>query len=100
MSELLCVWNRQWQKGGVDEKCVRNDKGDYVGVNTGTIYPSKTHYHSDTFLAKVIAIDENQENGMYHLDPKDKHGIECIKVKRNFIGCTMPFREAHSYGDR
>lgn len=80
---------------GINERCVVNDNGDFVGVKTGTVYSKETHYCSDKIKAKVVRVDDKQLNGMIHLEPGSEQHIR----KQNFIGCTLTFRKAHFFGD-
>lgn len=93
----LYVWSRKGLTG-IKEQCVINENGDYVGINSGMVYDKMMYYHSHVFLAKVISVDKKQKNGMIHLDPKDQEGIKRINRKHSFIGCILPFRNAHLYG--
>lgn len=80
---------------GVNELCLINASGDFVGVETGKIYSRLSHYKPDSFLARVIKVDMDQDNGMIHLEPNSDHHIK----KFNYIGCIMNFIVAHYYGE-
>lgn len=94
----LFVWSRKGISS-VNESCVINKNGDYVGLKTGNVYDKMMYYHSEVFMALVVCVDKKQLNGMIHLDPEDKDGIKAINRKHSFIGCVLPFRKAHLYGE-
>lgn len=93
MTNLEYVWSKT--NVGVGEKCLKNEAGDFIGVETGTLYSQEGYYASDKLKGIVRSVDEKQLNGMIHLDPLE----ETWKNKYNFIGCKMSFRKAHLYGN-
>lgn len=97
---LYTVWKGKNKKHGtgLNEQCVLRNDGNYIGIETGTIYDKEEHYHSDMLYAEVVSVEDRQLNGMIHLDPGVEDN-EYITKKRNFIGCIMPFRKAHFYGN-
>lgn len=90
MTNLEIVWNNSI---GVGERCIKNDSGDFVGVETYQIYSKDNHYASEKLRAIIRRVDDKQQNGMLHLDPQE----DIYKRKYNFVGCEMTFREAHLY---
>lgn len=84
----------------VDEKVFVNKQGDFIGTETGKLYNKDEYTKKEIFLAEVVHIDPEQQNGMIHLDQNTKEGQACMLAKAAFIGCVLPFVEAHSYGDR
>jgi hypothetical protein len=86
---------------GVGEKCLLNAAGDYVGVTSGTVYPAAAHRHSAQLDAQIVAVDETNCTGMYHLFREDENGDENRRSwKAQFIGCFVTVEEAHKLGDR
>ena len=98
--DLYTVWKGKNKRHGtgIDEKCVLRNDGNYVGIKTGTVYDKEEYYHSSMLYAEVVSVDERQLNGMIHLDPNSEDN-KYIALKHKFIGCTMPFRKAHLYGN-
>lgn len=87
---------------GVGEKCLMTDKGHYIGVETGTFYPKKTHYHSKNLKARIVNVDDENLTGMYHLSEGDLFpDAEENEAtwKRKYLGAVITVNEAHSAGE-
>ena len=78
----------------LDEKCLLNDQGDYIGCKTGNTYFSESHKHSKKFKAKITHIDTLDNTGMVHLSEKS-----AIERKAKFKGCYVTVEKAHRMGD-
>lgn len=89
------IFNKTFGKQSPIERVIENGKGDFVGLETGKIYRGEEYYASPTLRATVVSIDEEQKNGMIHLEPGSEYHLK----KQNFIGCTMTFRRAHNFGE-
>lgn len=91
MLEIVYKCNKE----GINEKCVKNDNGDFIGIDSGKTYPKVGHYSCTKILGKVIKIDQKNLTGMFHL------GLDSLEYekKKKFIGCIMTFREAHMFGN-
>jgi hypothetical protein len=83
---------------GIDEKCLMNEEGDYVGQDTGQIYPRDKHYHSDQLIGIIITVDEDNKTGMMHLDGPawaDDSEINEKTMKARYTGCRVTLESAH-----
>lgn len=111
-----------WSNQGVNEKCLIRENGDYIGLETGKVYEKENFHHSKQFRAKIVAVENDNNTGIYHLD-KDfrKHfGYEKIDKsisnrleqldietsennkyswKIKYIGCYVTIEKAHFYGN-
>jgi hypothetical protein len=98
--KLYTVWNEFHSGIKPQQKCLINDNGDYVGILTGDVYPKSWHYHSRQFHAKIIAADEDNNTGMYHLDAcwNDNNETNDKSFKHKFIGCEVTVEAAHMCG--
>lgn len=95
--ELYTVWTNG--RIGVREKCLLNQDGDYIGIETGNRYDQKDHYHSSQIKGKIISVDDENLTGMYHLFEGWNSNDENKKsTKRKYIGCYVTLEEAH-YAD-
>lgn len=86
---------------GINEKCFMTDRGHYIGVETGTFYEKKFHYHSPNFKARIVNVDDENLTGMYHLSEgelfPDAEENEAT-WKRKYLGAIITVREAHWAG--
>ena len=81
---------------GINEKCLMTSSGDYIGLETGTFYSRKKHYHSLQIKGKIVTVDESNKTGMYHLDGEfDNNEINRFDFKRKYIGCIVTLEKAH-----
>jgi len=98
--EILTVWNNN--KTGLNEECLRNENGNYIGIKTGTIYDCHVHYHSQQYEAIIISVDETNMTGMYHLykELNDNNNENNKKWKRKFIGCYVTVEKTHWCGEK
>lgn len=96
---LYTVWKKN--RFGIDEKYLMNDNGDFIGNKTGDIYSKEDHYASEQQKAKIIAVDNENKTGMYHLYAElSKINEENNKsIKSKYIGCTVTLETAHWSGD-
>lgn len=92
-----------WEKGyiGVNEKCLKNTDGNYIGVKTGNKYNSKTHCHSKQYKALIVAVDDENKTGMYHLykELSNMNEENNKSWKSQYIGCYVTVEKAHWCGD-
>ena len=96
--EIYHVWQNNCISVG--EECLKNERGDYVGMKTGNIYDSSKHYHSEQFKAQIIAVDEINQTGMYHLSKEHNEKEENNKSwKLKYIGYLITVEKAHLYGN-
>mgnify|MGYP006924683345 CR=1 FL=1 len=76
-----------------------NEQGDYVGIKTGRIYGKRYHYHSEQLKSKIVAVDDANKTGMYHLYGEDNEREDNkISWKRKYVGCIVTVERAH-YAD-
>jgi hypothetical protein len=89
-----------WLKNGtgINERCLKRAPSGYVGIKTGNIYSSLTHYHSQQSLAQIIDADSINQTGMLHLF---EDGCEENRKswKEKYIGCFVTVEEAHKVGE-
>lgn len=95
---LLCI---RKNFVGVSEKCLLREDGDYVGIDTGTVYPAATHRHSPQLQARIVAVDEVNRTGMYHLcqEWSDESEENARSWKQRYVGCCVTVEEAHRMGE-
>lgn len=79
---------------GVGEQCIKNINDDYIGLETGNIYPKDTHYSRLQHPARIIAVDKENETGLYHLSGGNRH-----EWKSKYIGGIVTVEKAHYFGD-
>ena len=88
----------------LNEKCLWNASGCYVGVKTGTRYPVGTHRHCPQLQAVICGVDMANQTGMLHLHPGTEGDADPQENRRSwkeqFIGCLVTVEEAHFYGDK
>ena len=94
--QIYTVWTNK--RVGVGEKCLMRDNGDYIGLETGTVFPAGEHYHSEQFKGRIVGVDEKNLTGMYHLDEEwsDKSEENAHSFKERFLGCEVTLERAHS----
>lgn len=83
----------------VNEICIMNTAGDYVGIQTGHLFPHAGHYHSVSVPAVISSVDEENRTGMLHLDADGIFGVNKKLWKQRYIGCHINVIQAHRYGD-
>ena len=87
---------------GINEQCLKNTDGDFIGIKTGDIYKGSEHYSRPQLLAKIISADNDNETGMYHLYSgvwgEEGHEENKKSWKRKYIGCIVTVEKAH-YAD-
>ena len=94
--KLFNVWKKM---GGVNEKCLMDTNGDYVGINTGTLYlKNEGHYHSKQHIGVIKGIDKIDNTGMIHLDNGGEGLTDKQKKLEKFIGCYVTLESAHYFG--
>lgn len=100
--KLYTVWNNNLTGIRPSQKCLKNSDGDFVGIETGNVYQATTHYASEQYTARIKAVDEINETGMYHLDAEwSDDGEENAKsLKSKFVGCIVTVEAAHMAGER
>lgn len=93
--QTYTVWKNNGM--GIDENCLINYDGDYIGIDTGKIYKQSEYYHSEQFKAQIISVDDKNETGMYHLYTGwSDDNIENHKSwKSKYIGCYVTVETAH-----
>lgn len=100
MESTYRVWNGTQPHGtGVNEICILNTAGDYVGIQTGKVFPGATHYHSVSIPVVISSVDEENNTGMQHLDADGIFGINKKLWKQRYIGCQVNVIEAHMWGE-
>jgi len=96
--QIYHVWKNNCM--GLNEECLLNENRDYVGIKTGKIYDRNLHYHSEQYKAKIIAVDDINQTGMYHLYKEINEKEENNKSwKIKYIGCLVTVERAHHCGD-
>lgn len=97
--QTYTVWTKNYTS--VDEKCLRNIDGDYIGIQTGTKYSVENHYHSEQLKAQIVAVDSVNQTGMIHLYGESKtDGDENRQFwKSKYIGCYVTVERAHYFGE-
>lgn len=78
----------------LDEQCLINNNGDYVGCKTGNIYSQKEHMHKEKYKGKIVHIDTFNMTGMIHLSEQIYRDI-----KAKFLGCKVTLEKAHLCGE-
>jgi hypothetical protein len=89
--EIYTVWDKT--RMGVQEKCLRNDLGSYIGLETGNYYSKEMHHHSEQLKGKIVDVDEENLTGMLHLSYDDDVNRKYEKGK--YLGCYVTLEEAH-----
>ena len=87
---------------GINEQCLKNTDGDFIGIKTGNVYEGCEHYSRPQLLAKIISADDDNKTGMYHLysglwDDKE-HEENRRGWKSKYAGCVVTVEQAH-YAD-
>lgn len=97
--QLYTVWKKDGT--GINEKCLMNTDGDYIGIETSKKYSSTNHYHSKQYKAQIVAVDNKNKTGMYHLykELNDNDEENSKSWKSKYIGCCVTVEKAHWYGD-
>jgi len=90
---VFSVYTNKWI--GVREDCLMTTSGDYIGLDTGTFYSKKDHYHSPMVKAKIKSADDENKTGMHHLSEKEENNIS---YKRKYIGAIVTLKAAHWAG--
>ena len=90
------VWHKYT---GVNEKCLMTESGDYVGIDTGTLYKREDgHHHSKQHIGIITGVEGVDQTGMVHLD-QGSDGLEKKQgLMKKFIGCYVTLEAAHWYG--
>lgn len=94
--QLYIVWTKN--STGINEKCLLREDGDYIGVETGSLYSVKDGYYaSKLYKAKIKSVDNINKTGMYHLYESRDDDIEENKktFKQNYMNCFITVKEAH-----
>ena len=79
------VWDRSLT--GVLEKCLMTESGDYVGLDTGTLYKKENgYYHSKQHIGIIRNIDDYNKTGMIHLSDDAKADFKRHKMGK-MIDC-------------
>lgn len=91
--EIYTVW--QNNSTGIGEKCLKNENGHFIGIETGDTYDKNAHYSSQQILAKIISVDINNRTGMYHLYADSSHLENRHDWKSKYIGCFVTVEAAH-----
>lgn len=94
---IYTVWTKSGT--GINEKCIMNDIGNYIGINTGVCYNSFEHYHSEQFKAQIIAADSFNNTGMIHLYDHEDTKENKREWKTKYIGCFVTVEKAHMFGE-
>jgi len=94
--KTFTVW---YKHTGVNEKCLMKEDGDYIGINTGTLYKKEDgHHHSKQHIGVIIGIESVDQTGMMHLD-QDSEGLKNKQqLMKSYIGCYVTLEAAHWYG--
>lgn len=54
--QLYTVWKKDGT--GINEKCLMNTDGDYIGIETTKKYSSTNHYHSKQYKAQYVTVEK------------------------------------------
>lgn len=88
----------------LNEKCLWNVGGYYVGLETGKKYITTTHRHCPQLQAIIRAVDTDNQTGMLHLNPGTPQDADPQENrtdwKTRYVGCRVTVEEAHFYGDK
>jgi hypothetical protein len=96
--KLYTVWANNHT--GINEACLMDCNGNYVGIETGTTYSKDKYYSSEQLTAKIISVDNTNKTGMLHLyaecySNSDAHEDNKASWKRKFINCIVTIEQAH-----
>lgn len=100
--QTYTVW--KLNSTGINEKCLLNTDGDYVGIETGNVYLKDSHYASKQMKAKIVSVDSENKTGMYHLyselwDDPEVQEDNRSSWKKKFVGCLVTVESSHYFGD-
>jgi hypothetical protein len=96
--QTYTVWKNNYT--GINEKCLMNEDGNYIGIKTGDKYLKSEHYHSQQLKAQIISVDESNQTGMIHLYKEaNEIGENKKSWKEQYIGCYITVEKAHWCGD-
>ena len=90
---ILTVWKHVT---GIGEKCLLKEDGDYVGIDTGTLYKKEDGLrHSKQHIGIIRSVDRVDETGMIHLDQDSEDLLLKQQRLSQFIGCYVTLESAH-----
>lgn len=98
--QTVNIWRNSKTWDGSERVCLTRSNGDFVRIKDGAIFSKDDHYCEKQFKARIKAVDQKNETGMYHLDEhwSDNHETNAISRKSLFLDCIVTVVAAHMCG--